>query len=81
MSSAAHRNSKCILKKHERQKLVYDTSSNNYLRNGPSGKEDPEMEKLLSSDVSAASSFEYSPARNVSTIKKVTSSNDASKIG
>lgn len=58
MSPETHRRSKSILKKH-------DTSNgtSNAHRNGPS-KNDPEMEKLISDNMSAASGSEYSPGKS-----------------
>lgn len=55
MSPETHRRSKSILKKHD-----MNNGTSNTHRNGPS-KNDPEMEKLISDNMSAASGSEYSP--------------------
>ncbi|XP_065204273.1 potassium voltage-gated channel protein Shab isoform X2 [Planococcus citri] len=60
MSPETHRRSKSILKKHD----ANNGSSNPHHRNGPSSKNDPEMEKLISDNMSAASGSEYSPGKS-----------------
>lgn len=59
MSPETHRRSKSILKKHDA-----NNGASNLHRNGPSSKNDPEMEKLISDNMSAASGSEYSPGKS-----------------
>ena len=61
MSPETHRRSKSILKKHDANN---GGASNPHHRNGASSKNDPEMEKLISDNMSAASGSEYSPGKS-----------------
>lgn len=66
LSPETNRRSKSILKK-------YDTGngSSNGHRNGLSSRNDPEMEKLISDNMSAASGSEYSPGRSAPVSKSM----------
>lgn len=66
LSPQTHRRSKSILKKHQHDTSNGSSSSHN--RNDPS-RNDPEMEKLISDNMSAASGSEYSPGRSAPVLK------------